>query len=186
MSRYCPDIGSDIANIGSDIGKNDTISGLDDTISEIAISGHTPISVRVLSRYRDRYRDMITRLDCIFFVPSGAPLRDQHNDPADDDNYFNGDRQMDADEMRDYEDQDPHIPPTSTANLGPYARFLQNLPDYNDMTQEEFEKAFEALPLPRPGPSPPGISTHEAIEVGCIHRYTDIISDVVYDIVLYI
>ena len=102
MSRYCPDIGSDIANIGSDIGKNDTISGLDDTISEIAISGHTPISIRVLSRYRGRYRDMITRLDCIVFVPSGAPLRDQHNDPADDDNDFNGDREMDADEMRDY------------------------------------------------------------------------------------
>jgi hypothetical protein len=47
---------------------------------------------------------------------------------------------MDADEMLDYEDQDPHIPPTSTANLGPYARFLQNLPDYNDMTQESSTK----------------------------------------------
>jgi hypothetical protein len=69
---------------------------------------------------------------------------------------------MDADEMRDYEDQDPHIPPGSTAKLGPYASFLQNLPDYNDMTQEEFDKAFEALPLPTPGPSPPGISIHAA------------------------
>ena len=41
---------------------------------------------------------------------------------------LNGDLEMYADEMRDYEDQDPHIPPTSTATLGPYARFLQNLP----------------------------------------------------------
>jgi hypothetical protein len=93
---------------------------------------------------------------------------------------------MDADEMRDYEDQDPHVPPTSTANLGPYARFLQNLPDYNDMTQEEFDMAFVALPLPRPGPSPPGISFAAAIEASYIHRYTEIISDIVYDFVPYI
>ncbi len=71
--------------------------------------------------------------------------------------------------MRDYEDQDPHIPPTSTAKLGPYARFLQNLPDYNDMTQEEFDNAFEALPLPTPGPSLPGILIHAAIDASYIH-----------------
>ena len=111
---------------------------------------------------------------------------DQDNDPAYDDDDVNGDREMDSDEMRDYEDQDPHIPPTSTTNLGPYARFLQNLHEYNDMTQEEINKALEALPIPRPGPSPPGISFHEAIEVGYIHQYTDIISDIVYDIVPYI
>ena len=77
---------------------------------------------------------MITRLDCIVYVPSGASLRDQQKDPADDDNDLNGDLEMHADEMRDYEDQDPHIHPTSIANLGPYASFLQNLPHYNDMT----------------------------------------------------
>ncbi len=87
--------------------------------------------------------------------------------------------------MRDYEDQDPHIPQTSTANLGSCAGFLQNLPDYNDMTQEEFDKAFEALSLPTAGPSPPGISIHAAIEASSIHLYTDIISDVVYDIIQY-
>jgi hypothetical protein len=76
---------------------------------------------------------------------------------------------MDTDEMRDYEDQDPHITPTFTANLGPYARFLQNLPDYNDMTQEEFDKPFEALLLPTPRPSPPALSIHAAIEVSYIH-----------------
>ena len=36
---------------------------------------------------------------------------------------------MDADELRDFEDQDPHIPPPSAADLGPYIRFLQNLSD---------------------------------------------------------
>jgi hypothetical protein len=46
-----------------------------------------------------------------------------HKDAADDDDDLNRDRDMDADEMRDYEDQVPHIPQTSTANLGPYARF---------------------------------------------------------------
>ena len=56
--------------------------------------------------------------------------------------------------MRTYEDQDSHNPPTSTAKLGPYASFLQNLSDYNDMTQEKFDKAFKALPLPTPGPLP--------------------------------
>ncbi len=55
-------------------------------------------------------------------------------------------------------------------------------------TQEEFDKAFEALPLPMPGPSPPGISFYAAIEETYIprYRYTDTISDVAYDIVPYI
>ena len=67
MSRYCTDIGADITNIGSDIGKNDTISCLGDTISENAISGHTLTLGRVLSRYRGRYRDIISRLVLNFF-----------------------------------------------------------------------------------------------------------------------
>jgi hypothetical protein len=67
MSQYCPDIGADITNIGSDIRKNDTISCLDDTISENAISGHTLISVQVLSQYRGQYHDIISRSVLIFF-----------------------------------------------------------------------------------------------------------------------
>ena len=122
----------------------------------------------MLSLYRGRYSDITTRSALNFFVPPGAPLRDQCNDPAEYDNDLNGDQEMDADEMCNYGDQDPHIRPTSTANLGPYACFLQNLPDYNDMTQEEFDKAFEALMLPTPGPSPPGISIHAANEVSYI------------------
>ena len=92
---------------------------------------------------------------------------------------------MDADEMRDFEDQDPHRPLTSSANLGPYARFLQNLPDLINMTQEEYNKAFQALPLPTPGPSPQGMSIHAAIEASFYHQYTDIVSDIVSGIVQY-
>ena len=94
---------------------------------------------------------------------------------------------MSTDEMHNYEDQDPHSPLTSTAKLGPYASFLQNL---SDMTQEMFNKAFKALPLPTPGPLPWDILLLAAIEASHTNRHTesitDIISDVAYDIVLYI
>ncbi len=46
--------------------------------------------------------------------------------------------------MRDYLDQDPDVPPTSTANLGPYARFLADLPDWSDLSQSDYTKAFES------------------------------------------
>ena len=74
---------------------------------------------------------------------------------------------MDADDLRDYEDQLPSIQPTSPADLGPYARFLQSMPDYLDMTvmtQEEFTRAVDTLSQPSSGPPPPGISIHEAIQ----------------------
>jgi hypothetical protein len=66
--------------------------------------------------------------------------------------------------LRDYEDQHPSIHPTSCADLGPYARFLQSMPDYSDMTQEVFTRAVDALPRASSGPPPPGISIHEAIQ----------------------
>ncbi len=71
---------------------------------------------------------------------------------------------MDADDLRDYEDQFPSIHPTSPADLGPYARFHQSMPDYSDMTQEKFTRAVNALSRPSSGPPPPGISIHEAIQ----------------------
>jgi hypothetical protein len=43
---------------------------------------------------------------------------------------------MDADDMRNYLDQDIDVPPTSTANLGLYARFLADLPDWSDLPQK--------------------------------------------------
>jgi hypothetical protein len=74
--------------------------------------------------------------------------------------------------MRDY-----LVPPTSTANLGPYARFLADLPDWSDLSQSEYTKAFEALPWPLPSSAPPGFCytvTH-----------TDIIPDIIPDFYKY-
>ena len=51
------------------------------------------------------------------------------------------------------------------------------------MTQKEITKVFEALLLPTPGPSPPGVSIQAAIEASYIHQCTDIIFDIVSDIV---
>jgi hypothetical protein len=78
---------------------------------------------------------------------------------------------MDEDDIRDYEDQtfvppssDDIVPPRSTAQLGPYSRFLADMPDWIDMSQGEYTKAFDALPMPRVGPAPPGISLQQAIQ----------------------
>ncbi len=72
-----------------------------DTISETAISGYTLISVRVLSRYRGRYCDIISRSVLNLFVWSGVSSRDQQNElDDDDDDELNGNREMYADEMR--------------------------------------------------------------------------------------
>ncbi len=49
----------------------------------------------MLSRYRGRYRDIISRLVLNCFFPSGVPSRDQHNDPDDDDDDLSGDWEMD-------------------------------------------------------------------------------------------
>jgi hypothetical protein len=74
------------------------------------------------------------------------------------------DIEMDADDMHDYLNQDLDVPPTSTANLGPYSRFLADLPDWSDLSQSDYTKAFEALPRPLPGSAQPGLSIHRAIE----------------------
>jgi hypothetical protein len=85
---------------------------------------------------------------------------------------------MDVDELRAYLDQDPNVSPTSTANLGPYARFLTaDLPDWSDRSRIDFTKAFEALPRPQPCSAPPGLSIHEAMQARnttdkyCTYKY---------------
>ncbi len=70
---------------------------------------------------------------------------------------------MDADKLRDFLEQD--ILPPQHAPAGPYARFLANMPDWMNMTQEEYNKSWEVLPLPAVGPVPPGISLDLAIAV---------------------
>ena len=71
---------------------------------------------------------------------------------------------MDADDLRDFKDQYPYVPPSSTANVWPYARFLSNMPDWIDMYQDAFNKAFSALPLSLEGPPPHGCSIHATIQ----------------------
>ena len=80
---------------------------------------------------------------------------------------------MDADDLRDYEDQLelPSIQPTSPADLGPYARFLQSMPDYLDMTQEELTRAVDTLPQPSSRPPPPGFTKQFRQVILGIYRY---------------
>jgi hypothetical protein len=55
-----------------------------------------------------------------------------------------GDRQMDADDLRDYLQQDivpPQLPPAT----GPYASYLARMPNWINMTQDEYNKFWERL-----------------------------------------
>jgi hypothetical protein len=52
-----------------------------------------------------------------------------------------------------------------------YARFLHDRPDYISMTQEEYTKAIEAVPLPMPGPPPQSILIQEAIQTSYYTSY---------------
>ncbi len=90
---------------------------------------------------------------------TGAPPIDEEED---------GDRQIDADDLRDYLEQDI-VPPQRPPAIGPYASFLASMPDWINMTQDENNKSWEALPLPAVGPVPPGISLERAIKVQHAH-----------------
>ena len=87
---------------------------------------------------------------------------------------------MDADDLRDFEDQRPQVPPRSTANVGPYTLFLANMPDWTDMSQGTFNKAFSALPIPMEGQLPPCCSIHEAIQVSFSYIISYLISRLIY------
>ena len=70
--------------------------------------------------------------------------------------------------MRDFEDQDlPDLSnhPTTTGHVGPMAKFLNDMPDWMNGISDDVMKALEGLPVPAPGPVPPGISLQEAIQV---------------------
>ncbi len=66
-------------------------------------------------------------------------------------------------------------------NIGPYASFLPSMPDWINMTQDEYNKSSEALPLPAVGPVPPDISLERALKVSyhmLMHQYNFIRSDI--------
>ena len=121
-------------------------------------------------------------------------LRPHASQAFDNDNDLEADRPMDQDELLDYADQGPLPSPTATA----VAQFLSDMPDFMEGIEESLQRALDSLPVPTPGPSPDGISIHEAIRVSsvtvhpnsnriryCILLYTDIVSyvsDMVHDI----
>jgi hypothetical protein len=120
----------------------------------VPISGHSTIRYRVTFYPISDMISCINRISAPNFLFRQVLLptcsKDRHNDHNDSDSDRSGDRDMDADDLRDYEDQLPSIHPTSPADLGLYARFLQSMPDYFDMAQEEFTRAVDSDTLPRP------------------------------------
>ena len=91
-------------------------------------------------------------------VPRGAP------DSGDED----GDRPWNSDDERDFQDQ--QSPPPSPMQHYPaprnsIARFLCDVPDWSVLDKKALDKAISQLPVPLPGPGPPGISIQDALQV---------------------
>ena len=63
------------------------------------------------------------------------------------------------------------------------------MPDWINMTQDEYNKSWEALPLPEVGSAPPGISLERALKVSyhmLMHQYNFIGSDIGSDMETYL
>ena len=77
----------------------------------------------------------------------------------------NEDAETDFDDHRDYLDQDFLAGELPTAESGPIAQFLSDVPDWLNISPEDLNKALETLPIPSEEQPSPGISIREAIEV---------------------
>ena len=77
---------------------------------------------------------------------------------------------MDFDDQRDYMDQDDPAVQFPTVDPGPIHQFLGGIPDWLNFNSEDLDRALESLPIPLKGPSPPGISLQDAIEVKKWHN----------------
>ena len=91
-------------------------------------------------------------------VPLRAP------DSGDED----GQRPWNSDDKRDYQDQ--QSPPPSPMQHYPaprnsIARFLCDVPDWSVLDKKALDKAISQLPVPLPGPGPPGISIQDSLQV---------------------
>jgi hypothetical protein len=82
----------------------------------------------------------------------------------------NEDRVMDFADHRDFMDRDVPAGQFPSADPGPIHRFLSGIPDWLNLNPEDLDWALESLPIPLKGPSPPGISLQEAIEVRQWHN----------------
>ena len=91
-------------------------------------------------------------------VPLRAP------DSGDED----GQRPWNSNDERDFQDQ--QSPPPSPMQHYPaprnsIARFLCDVPDWSVLDKNALDKAISQLPVPLPGPGPPGISIQDALQV---------------------
>jgi hypothetical protein len=86
----------------------------------------------------------------------------------------NDDREMDFDDHRDFMDQDVPAGQFPSADPGPIHQFLSGIPDWLNFNPEDLDRALdsslESLLIPLKGPSPPGISLQDAIEVKQWHN----------------
>ncbi len=78
-----------------------------------------------------------------------------------------GDQTCTADDQRDFEDQ--KSPPLSPMQDYPaprdqLVRFLADVPDWSILDQAALQNAIGQLPVPLPGPGPPGLSLKDTIE----------------------
>ena len=73
-----------------------------------------------------------------------------------------------SDDERDYQDQ--QSPPPSPMQHYPAPRnsiasFLCDVPDWSVLDKNALDKAISQLPVPLPGPGPPGISIQDSLQV---------------------
>ena len=93
-----------------------------------------------------------------------VPVPLQAPDSGDED----GQRPWNSDDERDFRDQ--QSPPPSPMQHYPaprnsIARFLCDVPDWSVLDKNALDKAISQLPVPLPGPGPPGISIQDALQV---------------------
>ena len=93
-----------------------------------------------------------------------VPVPRQAPDSGDED----GQRYWNSDDERDFRDQ--QSPPPSPMQHYPaprnsIARFLCDVPDWSVLDKQALDKAISQLPVPLPGPGPPGISIQDALQV---------------------
>ena len=73
---------------------------------------------------------------------------------------------MDFNDHGDFMDQDVSAGQFPTA----IHEFLNGIPDWLNFNPDDLDRALESLPIPLKGPTPPGISLQDAIQVKQWHN----------------
>ena len=106
----------------------------------------------------------ISHSKAVKFRRPAVPVPRQAPDSGDEE----GQRPWNSDDERDFRDQ--QSPPPSPMQHYPaprnsIARFLCDVPDWSVLDKKALDKAISQLPVPLPGPGPPGISIQDALQV---------------------